>query len=93
LNGPYSPFRNSRVGLQVDASLGPPALFSVGVQSWIRKGNKRMTRILVTDDDVQIRQMLRQMLEHAGYEVVEAADGDECTRRVHENKSGSTIVR
>ncbi len=34
-----------------------------------------MKRILVIDDDVQFRQMLRQMLERAGYEVVDAADG------------------
>lgn len=36
-----------------------------------------MRRILVIDDDVQFRQMLRQMLERAGYEVVDAADGRE----------------
>lgn len=34
-----------------------------------------MKRILVIDDDVQFRQMLCQMLERAGYEVIEAADG------------------
>jgi CheY-like chemotaxis protein len=36
-----------------------------------------MKRILVIDDDVQMRQMLKQMLERQGYEVVEAADGKE----------------
>jgi DNA-binding NtrC family response regulator len=39
-----------------------------------------MNRILVIDDDVQFRQMLRQMLERAGYEVVEAKDGKEGTK-------------
>jgi CheY-like chemotaxis protein len=34
-----------------------------------------MKRILVIDDDVQVRQMLKQTLERAGYEVVDAADG------------------
>lgn len=34
-----------------------------------------MTSILVIDDDAAVRRMLRQMLEGAGYEVVEAADG------------------
>ena len=29
------------------------------------------------DDDVEFRQMLRKMLEQAGYEVTEAADGKE----------------
>jgi CheY-like chemotaxis protein len=36
-----------------------------------------MKRILVIDDDVQMRQMLKQMLERQGYEVVVAADGKE----------------
>ena len=36
-----------------------------------------MTRILVIDDDLQTRDVLRQMLERAGYEVVEAGDGRE----------------
>jgi len=34
-----------------------------------------MKRILVIDDDIQIRQMLKQMLEREKYEVVEASDG------------------
>ncbi len=34
-----------------------------------------MKRILVIDDDAQVRQMLKQTLERAGYEVVDAADG------------------
>ncbi len=36
-----------------------------------------MKRILVIDDDVQVRQMLKQILERAGYEVVDATDGAE----------------
>jgi CheY-like chemotaxis protein len=36
-----------------------------------------MTRILLIDDDVLARDMLRQILEHAGYEVVDAASGRE----------------
>jgi len=39
-----------------------------------------MKRILVIDDDVQVRQMLRQMLEREGYEVVDAPDGKEGIR-------------
>ncbi len=34
-----------------------------------------MKRILVIDDDMQMREMLRQVLERAGYEVEDAADG------------------
>lgn len=36
-----------------------------------------MKRILVIDDDVVFRQMLRKVLERAGYETTEAADGKE----------------
>ena len=36
-----------------------------------------MKRILVIDDDIQVRQMLRQMLERQGYEVADAPDGKE----------------
>ena len=35
-----------------------------------------MKRILVIDDDDQMRQMLKQTLERAGYEVVDAPDGE-----------------
>ncbi|MBI3246646.1 MAG: response regulator [Deltaproteobacteria bacterium] len=36
-----------------------------------------MVRILVIDDEAQVRDVLRQMLEKAGYEVVEAPEGAE----------------
>ncbi len=36
-----------------------------------------MKRILVMEDDMQFRQMLRLTLERGGYEVVEASDGME----------------
>lgn len=36
-----------------------------------------MARILIIDDEEMFRQMLRQMLEIAGYEVAEATDGEQ----------------
>ena len=39
-----------------------------------------MPRILVIDDEEIVRDMLRNLLQHAGYEVTEAPDGDEGVR-------------
>jgi CheY-like chemotaxis protein len=36
-----------------------------------------MTRVLLIDDDAEVRTVLRTMLEHAGYEVIEAVNGRE----------------
>jgi len=42
-----------------------------------------MARILVVDDDEHFRTMLRMTLERAGYEVLEADDGDSALERFH----------
>ncbi len=39
-----------------------------------------MARILVVDDEIEIRHLLRQMLEREGYEVSEAPDGEVAVR-------------
>lgn len=36
-----------------------------------------MANILIIDDDIQFRTMLRKMIERNGYEVIEASDGKE----------------
>lgn len=43
-------------------------------------------RILVADDEAEIREVLRLYLEKEGYEIVEAADGTEAVRLVREEK-------
>ena len=37
-------------------------------------------RVLVVDDDANLRRMLRAVIEEEGYEVQEASDGDEAIR-------------
>ena len=39
-----------------------------------------MSRILLVDDDGQVRKMLKITMERAGYDVVEAGDGNEAVR-------------
>ena len=39
-----------------------------------------MPRILIVDDELPIRQFLRRILEQAGYDVIDAADGEEAIR-------------
>ena len=51
-----------------------------------------MARILIIDDESQIRSMLRLMLERVGYEVDEAADGIEGIRQYRENPADLIIT-
>ena len=51
-----------------------------------------MSVILIIDDEAEFREMLRQMLERAGYEVVEAADGNEGLRLVKEQQVDLVIA-
>ena len=44
-------------------------------------GLARTPRILIIDDDTDFRGMLRQLLQKGGYEVIEAADGNEGLQR------------
>lgn len=43
-----------------------------------------MARILVIDDDAPTRHLLRQMLERAGYDVIDACNGREGLQRYQE---------
>ena len=44
--------------------------------------NGRQGRILVVDDEAQIRKPIGLMLKKEGYEVVEAADGEEAIEKI-----------
>jgi CheY-like chemotaxis protein len=50
-----------------------------------------MALILIIDDDVQIRAMLRRILGRAGYEVVEAPDGRQGIR-LHRQQPADLII-
>lgn len=48
--------------------------------------------ILVIDDNAPLREALREMLERAGYEVMEAANGKEGTERFRERQPDLVIT-
>ena len=50
-----------------------------------------MARILVIDDEKIVRDMLRNLLVHAGYQVIEASGGDEGLR-LYREKSPDLVI-
>ncbi|MDM8522258.1 response regulator [Desulfococcaceae bacterium HSG8] len=51
-----------------------------------------MAKILIIDDDGGIRKMLRKVLEHAGYDVAEACNGEEGMSAYRENPMISLVI-
>jgi len=51
-----------------------------------------VARILLIDDEDQTRRMLRQVLERAGYEVIEARDGEEGVRYYYAHPTDLVIT-
>jgi two-component system, cell cycle response regulator DivK len=49
-------------------------------------------KIVVADDDGVGRELIREVLEMSGYEVIEAADGIEAVSRVHEASPDLVLV-
>jgi CheY-like chemotaxis protein len=50
------------------------------------------SKILVADDNTASRELIREVLEMSGYDVVEAADGAEAVSRVRENTPDLLLV-
>jgi response regulator RpfG family c-di-GMP phosphodiesterase len=55
-----------------------------------RRANNRL-RVLIIDDEIQFRTMLRQFLASMGYEVIEAANGDEGVKLFFEKPADLVI--
>lgn len=51
-----------------------------------------MRRVLVADDDQDIRETLRAVLEDAGYEVLEAADGKTALNLLHKGNERMVVL-
>ena len=59
---------------------------------WYEERMNAPLRILVIDDDVDIRALLRELLERAGYSVDEAADGKTGLRQLFSNAPSLVIL-
>lgn len=51
-----------------------------------------MKRILIIDENTQLRQLLRQILEQEGYEVIDAKDGKEGTKLYRQTPTDLVIT-
>ena len=51
-----------------------------------------MRRILIADDMTNGRELIRTVLERAGYEVLEAADGRQALEKIHAEKPDLVIL-
>ena len=51
-----------------------------------------MSRILVVDDEADIRELVRELLERAGHDVVEAPNGGEAVKRLYEQHPDLVIL-
>jgi CheY-like chemotaxis protein len=67
------------------ASIPAPEAVPAAVRAAVSSPSDGKQRILVADDDPQMRRLVRSILERDGYEVTEAADGLDALEQV-ENK-------
>ncbi|MCZ7627274.1 MAG: response regulator [Candidatus Methylomirabilis sp.] len=50
------------------------------------------SKILIVDDDPDIREVMRDRLKAMGFEVVEASDGEQALRRLREDSPTITLL-
>lgn len=51
-----------------------------------------MNKILVADDEARMRKLVRDFLTRAGYDVIEAADGEEALDKFYANKDIKLVI-
>jgi PAS domain S-box-containing protein len=57
-----------------------------------KQATEKMKKILVIDDEPQIRKMFRQILSEKGYTIIEACDGNEGIKQYRENQPDLVIT-
>jgi CheY-like chemotaxis protein len=73
-------------GVSAEAPIEAPPAAAVAEEDEMRAAALRGRRILVVDDEEDVRVFLTTLLEDAGAEVLTAADGDEAIRVAAEHK-------
>jgi DNA-binding response OmpR family regulator len=53
---------------------------------------KRPTKVLIADDDLEILNLTRSLMRRRGFDVLEASDGDEAMRQLLENRPELVIL-
>lgn len=51
-----------------------------------------MGQVLIVDDDQELRELLRAILEEEGYQVIEAADGDTALNLLHRGQGRWVVL-
>ncbi|MDX2193347.1 MAG: response regulator [Gemmatimonadales bacterium] len=82
----YAVMRQHEGGITVESAPGAGTIFRLMLPRTLQPAlsvvpggpaTRGSGTVLLVDDDARVRRPLRQALEHQGYEVVEAGDGDE----------------
>ena len=83
----------TEAGLSVDAAIAKPldlAKLSAGQGS--HRPRPIRARVLVVDDALEMRKMVSEHLQEKGYDVVEAADGEEALARMPEYRPNIVLL-
>jgi CheY-like chemotaxis protein len=81
------------VKISLDAKASPPHGFSAKVAArCLSRQIIRMKTILIADDNSTSRELVRTILENAGFLVVEAGDGQEAVRVAREKKPDGVML-
>jgi DNA-binding response OmpR family regulator len=78
--------------LEALALAGTPAPVALAARAAVNQKPPVRARVLVTDDEIEMRKLLSEHCREKGYEVLEAADGEEALARVPEYRPDIVLL-
>lgn len=78
--------------LEALALAGTPAPVALAAHAAVNQKPPVRARVLVTDDEIEMRKLLSEHCRERGYEVLEAADGEEALARVPEYRPDIVLL-